>query len=242
MVRIALDAGHGINTAGKRVPKTLDKNETREWTLNNRVANYVEDLLKGFEGVEVLRVDDRTGKRDVPLAERTKKANDWKADIYISIHHNAGINGGTGGGVTVYRYPNSSKMTRTMLQNLYNAIVKHNKLKGNRSSPLNDANFQVLRQTKMAAVLIENGFMDSRTDVPIILTDAHARKTADGIVEFLADHFKLKKKPKPKPTPPKNDGFYRVVVGSYKDRKNAEEQQKKLKKAGFDSFLSYYEK
>jgi N-acetylmuramoyl-L-alanine amidase len=242
MVRIALDAGHGINTPGKRCLKSLDKNETREWTLNNRVANYVEEFLKEYEGYQLLRVDDRTGKRDVPLAERTKKANDWKANIYISIHHNAGINGGSGGGIVVYRYPNSSKMTKAMQKRLYDLLIKHTGLKGNRASPLGEANFHVLRETKMAAVLIENGFMDSRTDVPIILSDAHARKTAQGIVEFVVEHFKLKKKPKPKPTSPKNDGFYRVVVGSYKDRKNAEEQQKKLKKAGFNSFLSYYEK
>ena len=125
---------------------------------------------------------------------------------------------------------------------LYDLLIKHTGLKGNRASPLGEANFHVLRETKMAAVLIENGFMDSRTDVPIILSDTHARKTADGIVEFVVGHFKLKKKPKPKPTAPKNDGFYRVVVGSFKDRKNAEEQQQKLKKAGFNSFLSYYEK
>ena len=242
MVRIALDAGHGINTPGKRCLKSLDKNETREWTLNNRVANYVEEFLKEYEGYQLLRVDDRTGKRDVPLAERTKKANDWKADIYISIHHNAGINGGSGGGIVVYRYPNSSKMTKAMQKRLYDLLIKHTGLKGNRANPLGEANFHVLRETNMAAVLIENGFMDSRTDVPIILSDAHARKTAQGIVEFVVEHFKLKKKPKPKPTSPKNDGFYRVVVGSYKDRKNAEEQQKKLKKAGFNSFLSYYEK
>jgi len=242
MVRIALDAGHGINTAGKRLLKSLDKAETREWVLNNRVANYVEEFLKEYEGYELMRVDDRTGKRDVPLAERTKKANDWKADIYISIHHNAGINGGSGGGIVVYRYPNSSKMTKAMQKRLYDLLIKHTGLKGNRASPLGEANFHVLRETKMAAVLIENGFMDSRTDVPIILSDTHARKTADGIVEFVVGHFKLKKKPKPKPTAPKNDGFYRVVVGSFKDRKNAEEQQKKLKKAGFNSFLSYYEK
>ena len=237
MVKIALDAGHGINTPGKRVMKRFDSKETREWTLNSRVAEYVEEYLKEYEGYQLLRVDDRTGKRDVPLAERTKKANDWKADIYISIHHNAGINGGAGGGITVYRYPNSSKMTKAMQKRLYDLLIKHTGLKGNRASPLGEANFHVLRETKMAAVLIENGFMDSRTDVPIILSDAHARKTADGIVEFLVDHFKLKKKPKPS-----KDGFYRVVVGSYKDRKNAEEQQKKLKKAGFNSFLSYYEK
>ncbi len=243
MIKIALDAGHGINTPGKRVMKRFDSKETREWTLNSRVAEYVEEYLKEYEGYQLLRVDDRTGKRDVPLSERTKKANDWKADIYISIHHNAGINGGAGGGITVYRYPNSSKMTKAMQKRLYDLLIKHTGLKGNRASPLGEANFHVLRETKMAAVLIENGFMDSRTDVPIILSDAHARKTAEGIVEFVVDHFKLKKKPTPKPTPkPATKGFYRVVVGSFKDRKNAEEQQKKLKKAGFNSFLSYYEK
>jgi N-acetylmuramoyl-L-alanine amidase len=243
MIKVTLGAGHGKNTAGKRVPKALDKNETREWILNNRVANYVEEFLKEYEGYELMRVDDRTGKRDVPLSERTKKANDWKADIYISIHHNAGINGGSGGGIVVYRYPNSSKFTKAMQKRLYDELIKETGLKGNRANPLGEANFHVLRETNMAAVLIENGFMDSKTDAPIILTDAHARKSAKAIVNWLAREYKLKKKPKPKPNPkPSKDGFYRVVVGSYRDKKNAEEQQEKLKKAGFDSFLSYYEK
>ena len=61
-------------------------------------------------------------------------------------------------------------------------------------------------------------------------------------MEFVVEHFKLKKKPVPKPTPkPATKGFYRVVVGSYKDKDNAIKQQEKLKKAGFNSFLAYYE-
>lgn len=239
MARIALDAGHGINTAGKRVLKSLDPNETREWTLNNRVANYVEEGLKAYTGYELLRLDDRTGKRDVPLAERTNAANKFNADILISVHHNAGIGGGTGGGIVVYRYPNSSKFTKAMQKRLYDSLIRHTGLKGNRTSPLAEANFHVLRESKMGAVLIENGFMDSRTDVPIILSDAHARNTAKAIVEFLAMEYKLKEKPKPQS--PAKGGYYRVVVGSYRDKNNAIAQQEKLKKAGFDSFLSYYE-
>lgn len=243
MIKIVIDAGHGMNTAGKRVLKSLDKNETREWALNSRVANYVESYLKEYEGYELMRVDDRTGRTDVALSTRTKKSNDWKADIYLSIHHNAGINGGSGGGITVYRYPNSSKMTKAMLERLYDLLIKHTGLKGNRSKPLNDTNFQVLRQTNAPAVLIENGFMDSRVDVPIILSDSHARKTANAIVSFLVGEFKLKKKATSKPsTPNSKTGYYRVVAGSYQDKTNAEKQMKKLKKAGFDSFLAYYEK
>ncbi len=242
MIKVTLGAGHGKNTAGKRVPKALDKNETREWTLNNRVANYVEEFLKEYEGYELMRVDDRTGKRDVPLAERTKKANDWKADIYISIHHNAGINGGSGGGIVVYRYPNSSKFTKAMQKRLYDELIKETGLKGNRANPLGEANFHILRETKMAAVLIENGFMDSKVDAPIILTDAHARKSAKAIVNWLAREYKLKKKPKPKPSSkPSKDGFYRVVVGSYREKENAERRVKELEKVGFESFIAYYD-
>lgn len=199
-IKIGYDAGHGINTPGKRCAKALDPKETREWTLNDRIARYVEEGLKDYTGYEFRRFDDRTGVRDVPLAERTKKANDWKADIYISVHHNAGANGGAGGGITVYRYPNSSKMTQAMLKQVYDLLIKHTGLKGNRSKPLNDTNFQVLRQTKMAAVLVEHGFMDSRTDVPIILTDKFARDSAKGHVEFLVEQFKLKKNNKPTTT------------------------------------------
>lgn len=242
MIKIALDAGHGINTPGKRCLKSLDKAETREWVLNNRVANYVEEFLKEYEGYQLLRVDDRTGKTDVPLATRTKKANEFKADIFISIHHNAGINGGSGGGIVVYRYPNSSKFTKAMQKRLYDELIKETGLKGNRANPLGEANFHVLRETKMAAVLIENGFMDSKVDAPIILTDAHARKSAKAIVNWLAKEYKLKKKLKPKPSSkPSKDGFYRVVVGSYREKENAERRVKELEKAGFESFIAYYD-
>ena len=43
MFKIAYCAGHYRYTAGKRLPKELDKNETREWVLNDRVARYFAD-------------------------------------------------------------------------------------------------------------------------------------------------------------------------------------------------------
>ena len=50
MFKIALGAGHGINAAGKRCLKSLDPNETREWWLNDRVCDYIEEELKAYEG------------------------------------------------------------------------------------------------------------------------------------------------------------------------------------------------
>ena len=45
-MKIAIDAGHGLYTSGKRCLKKLDPNETREWTLNSRIATQVVDHLE----------------------------------------------------------------------------------------------------------------------------------------------------------------------------------------------------
>ena len=191
MLKVAIDAGHGRYTAGKRCMKKLDANETREWVLNDRIADKLEAKLENYN-CEVLRVDDTTGLTDVSLANRVKKANNWGADVYISIHHNAGILGFFGGGTIVFYY--SSKAERkTQAQALYNAIVKQTGLVGNRSSKVKKYGYYVIKNTKMAAFLIENGFMDSKTDVPVILSEAHADKTVQGLLNFLVDEYKLAK-------------------------------------------------
>jgi len=245
-MKLGIDAGHGLYTSGKRCLKSLDPKETREWVLNNRIVAKVIEKLKAYENVEILRTDDPTGKRDVPLAERTRSANNWRAEVYLSIHHNAGIGGGTGGGIVVYRHPQSSKSSQEYQGKIYNKLIAHTGLNGNRSNPLAEANLHMVRETKMPALLLELGFMDSRTDVPVILTDKYAEQCADAIVEFLVEEFKLKKVVVA-PPPVKDfilpDGkFFRVVVGSYQSRNNAERIQKELSEDGFDSFLAVYEK
>ena len=76
MFKIALDAGHGLYTPGKRTLVSLDSNETREWYLNDRICDRVEELLKEYEGYSLIRVDDTTGNVDVTLAERVRRANE----------------------------------------------------------------------------------------------------------------------------------------------------------------------
>ena len=189
-LKVAIDSGHGLYTSGKRCMKKLDANETREWWLNDRIADKLELLLVNYD-CEVLRVDDTTGLTDVSLANRVKKANNWGADIYISIHYNAGIYGGKGGGTVVFYYSSKAER-REQAQRLYNAVVGQTGLVGNRSAKVSKYGYYVLKKTNMAALLIENGFMDSVTDVPIILSDSHATKTAQGLLNFLVAEYDLK--------------------------------------------------
>ena len=193
MFKVAYCAGHYLGTPGKRVPKELDPNQTREWTLNDRVATYFNLAALEYENVQTLRTDDPTGKRHISIKDRTKKANDFGADLYLDMHHNAGIKLGKGGGVVVYCYP-GSEAGRMIQKAAYDAIVTAGGLKGNRSKPLGEKKFETLRRTDMTALLIEYGFMDSRTDHPVISTDSYAKLVAYATMAAVARVYNLKKR------------------------------------------------
>jgi N-acetylmuramoyl-L-alanine amidase len=195
IVKIALDAGHGLHTAGKRCMKAIDPNETREWKLNSRIVEKVIQKLKDYENVEVLRVDDHTGEIDVSLGERCRKANEFNADLYCSFHHDAGISGGNGGGLTVITYGDTGEYIK-MRNLLYNCLINAGGIKNNRYTPTySKPSLYVLNSTKMTSVLVEHGFMDSTVDTPIILTDEYAEKVANGWIAFYEDYLGIKKKP-----------------------------------------------
>ena len=143
--KIAYCAGHYLGTAGKRIPKNLDKNETREWALNDRIARQFALAAEGYD-VSLLRTDDPTGKTFSDIPDRVKKANRWGADLYLDIHHNAGISGGSGGGVEAFCYP-KSKRGKAYRDEIYHAVVKAGGLKGNRAKPLREKAFDSLSLT-----------------------------------------------------------------------------------------------
>lgn len=190
---IALDAGHYLGTPGKRCMKSIDPRETREWVLNSRIADKVQAILADYQ-VDILRLDDPTGQTDVTLQERTDKANQAKADLYLSIHANAGINGGSGGGIVMYAYSYPDEESIRVRDTIYRYTVSTTGLRGNRANPLALANFHVLRESDMPAVLGEFGFMDSTTDTPIILTEEFADHCADGIATALVALYGLEEK------------------------------------------------
>lgn len=184
-MKIAIDAGHGLHTPGKRCLKSLDPNQTREWVLNDRMVRIVTAHLERC-GVECLRLDDPSGNTDVSLKTRSAKANAAKADYCVSIHHNAGISGGNGGGAVVYVYsgkhaPKADKLQTNVYEGLVAAVGRY----GNRSRPLAAQDLHMVRQTHMPAILVEVGFMDSATDVPLILDESWAAKAAEGIARGI---------------------------------------------------------
>lgn len=231
MFKIAYGAGHYLKTAGKRLPKELDATQTREWTLNDRVARFFAEAASEYEGVELLRVDDPKGSTEITLETRCKKANDWGADFCLAIHHNAGINLGSGGGICAYAYKEGTKAAEYR-DEIYDACIAAGGIKGNRYDPKLTANFYVLKNTKAPAVLMEYGFMDSTVDAPIILTEAYSKLVGYATMEGIAKVAGLKKKPSTvtQATAGEGEQIYRVrtswdkpssQTGAYKSLENA---------------------
>ena len=112
-------------------------------------------LISEYDGVSVRL--SRSIDQSVTLSQRTNAANSWGADYFVSIHINAG--GGTG--FESYVYPGVSAPTTTYRNALHDEIVRSVDFadRGKKT-----ANFHVLRETSMSAILTENGFIDTVAD------------------------------------------------------------------------------
>ena len=190
---LAISAGHYLYTSGKRCLKSIDPTETREWVLNARVADKLTVMLNRYQGIKIVRLDDPTGQTSVSLEKRANTSDNYKADIYLAIHHNAGAKGTKAGGIVVYHYPKA--VNKAAATKMYELLIKYTGLKGNRSNPVKETKklYEVYKP-KAQSLLVENGFMDSTTDTPIILTEAHAEKAAQAMCEYFVTTWNLKLK------------------------------------------------
>lgn len=190
---IILDAGHGMTTSGKRSPTLPEelKSETgnfmHENEFNRAVVIKLDKKLRdcGFDTLTVSSLST-----DTPLKTRVDLANSKKADAFISIHANAfdgKFNGKDLEGVETYHFPNSAE-GKKLAESVHKYLVKGTKQvdRGVKSS-----DFQVLRDTKMPAILIEAGFMDNLYEVKLLLNDKFREEVATEIAQGVCDYFKV---------------------------------------------------
>ncbi len=222
-IKVWLDAGHGGKDPGALGNGMQEKNITLPVTLE------IGEILKRH-GVTVGYT--RTTDTFMDLSDRANKANSFGADIFVSIHCNAYKNS-TAHGVETYSYPNSTKGAK--LAKLIHEQVISSKLY-TRDRGTKTANFAVLRLTKMPAALIEMAFITNLEDAQLLKTKQKefALAIAKGILSYLGIKYVEQKKEESK----QDTGIiYRVQVGAYREKKNAENMVKKLKDKGFEAII-----
>ncbi|WP_270179849.1 N-acetylmuramoyl-L-alanine amidase [Alkalihalobacillus sp. CinArs1] len=223
MKRIIIDPGHGGSDSGATYKGFFEK------TYNLSIALLVKATLESRYEVDIILT--RTADQTVSLKQRTDFANARNADFYLSIHNNAA--GGRGFESFIYNRTVPAETVR--IQNVIHDTIAStilNKYKiPNRGKKR--ANFHVLRETKMNALLLEVLFVDNDTDLNLLNNSIFIKDVSTAIAEGTAKALNL-----PKKTPPPSGTLYKVIAGSFTERENAEERAAFLATKGFDSFIT----
>lgn len=172
--KVMLDAGHGGNDPG------ATGGGLREKDINLYVSLKVRDILEKA-GVTVFM--SRTTDRTLSLPARTKEANQKKANILLSIHVNAAANTSAKGYET-FHYPGSSK-GKALATAVHKEVIDAKIYNSNRG--VKSANFHMLRESNMPAVLVEFAFISNAQD-RVLLTnkkDEFAEALAKGVLNYL---------------------------------------------------------
>lgn len=193
---ILIDNGHGKETAGKRSPDGV----LREYAWAREVARMVCDELQAEGYAARLLVPE---ERDVPLAERCRRANqyDKRKSILVSIHNNAAGDGSKwmkARGWAIYTtrgITEADRLAEAIYQRAVRAFRAPLNVRSYSAAPLGhdfEADFYILLHSYMPAVLVENFFQDNREDVAYLLTPAGKAACAEVIVEGIKDYLKRK--------------------------------------------------
>lgn len=165
---IVIDAGHGWETEGKNSNFHKIGNEfvLKENNVNEAICNKLSVLNE-----DIIFITNE--HYDVSLEERVKRANLTNADLFISIHADAYNEKDKASGGTIFYNSDKGKYFAdifTKKLQLYEYDIKMRQPK--------QANFYVIKETKMPAILIELGFMTTKNDLNFLINEVFRNKTA----------------------------------------------------------------
>lgn len=214
MVKLFIDPGHGGSDPGAVGNGLQEKNLTLQiaLALRNILANE-------YQGVSLLL--SRTGDQTVSLTQRTNAANQWGADYYLSIHINAG--GGTG--FESFIYPGVGVPTTTYQSVIHDEVIAQTNY-NNRGKKT--ANYHVLRESNMPALLTENGFIDHVNDASKLKSLSFLTSIARGHANGIARAFNLTKKP---------TTLWKVQIGAFSSKANADILANEARAKGFNAIV-----
>ena len=247
---VMLDAGHGGINPGAVYNGRQEKDDAL-----NLVLAVGEILQNNGIDVEYTRTTDIY---QTPF-EKAQIANNAGVDFFISIHRNSYPEDNVVSGVESLVY-DLSGIKYEMAENINEQLETVGFVDlGVKARP----NLIVLKRTKMPAVLVEVGFINSNIDNQIFDAnfDAIAQAIANGIIETLAEgpdviesnysvqvgafrnqnYARLLQEELMEMDFParieRGEGFYRVRVGAYRDLNEAIRMEQRLKRAGYQTVI-----
>lgn len=214
MKKIYINPGHS-----DRDPGAVGYEQERR--LNLAVASHMEAHLLANYSVEIRSNPGTMGD----LGAICRDANSWGADLFVSVHFNAG----GGDGFECFVYSSKNKPLGQIFEKYVKAAGQNSR--GVKIRP----SLTVLAKTTMPAILNEGAFVDNQKDIQDWNDEAELKKLGVAYAEAAAEHLKLEKKAAAPVAAP--DKLYRVQCGAFKEKANADKLVARLKAAGFDAVI-----
>ena len=220
MPKVFIGVGHGGADPG------AVSNNTKEKDLNLSIALACRYVL---ERHDVAVQMSRTKDEDDNIIEEVRECNAYHPDLAVDIHNNAG----GGDGAEVFHSYLGGK-GKTLAEDILAEIVKVGQNSRGAKIQKNASGkdyYAFIRNTTCPAVIVECAFVDNATDLEILTTEGDREKMgqaiAKGILKTLGIEFQAD-----------SSTIYRVQVGAYRIKANAEAMLKRIKEAGFDAFIT----
>ena len=187
MYTVVLDAGHGIATSGKCTPAYADGKIIHEAEQNYPIMFKLKEKLE-YNGINVI-VTNENINFDMSLSSRVVVEKASNANLFVSIHKNAD---------TTYAWTDA-RGTESYVYALGGNAEKYANIihpilietTGDKDRGVKVANFQVLRETKAPAILLELGFMTNKEDAADMLSDSSQECYATAIAKGICKCFDI---------------------------------------------------
>lgn len=218
MPKIFLDYGHGGSDTGAISGSYKEKEFTL--AIGKRVKYHLE--RHNFSIVE-----SREGDTNPSLSERSSKANNNNVDVAVSIHCNS-FSDVSARGTEIYTFGQGTREIG-LAKAILNQVIKDGLYSVNRG--VKQANFHMVREIKTASVLFETAFISNSEDRNILINKQEqlAISIAKGILNFYDTQYKNETS--------SSDKLYRVQVGAFREKANAEKLANELKAKGYSTYI-----
>lgn len=216
--KIYINPGHSTTDPGAVGFETERK-------LNVAVSKYMNEyLLEHFD----CETKVNSGNSLYALCD---EANAWGADLYVSNHFNAA----GGDGFECYVYSDKTADLGKIFAKHVSAVGQNLRSSAVAPGVKIRTNLAVLYRTTMPAILTEGAFVDNLKDIQDWNDDAELKKLGIAYAKAAAEYLGLEEKKAVEETP---QVWYRVQVGAYREKANAQAMLKKVKAAGFtDAYI-----
>lgn len=194
-MRVLIDAGHGIDTTGKRSPDGA----FLEYRWNREVADMLYELLSEY-GFDVDYVVTETN--DIPLKTRVRRVNEVCSLIgsqnvlLLSIHSNAAGMGDSwmnaqGWSAYTTKGNTRSDIAAKCLYDAFEEDFKDRRIRKDLSDgdPDWEEDFYIIKKTSCPAVLLENFFYDNKEECGFLLQEQTKRRIARAILKGVQYYY-----------------------------------------------------